>query len=228
MAASALTTVDAYLASLPPDRRTTVATVREVVNRHLPAGFVESMGYGMIAWAVPLERFPGTYNRQPLTVAALASQKSGLSLYLMGVYGHPGLAAWFRDAYARSGKKLDMGKSCVRFRTADDLPLPLIGETIAKVSVDDMIGWHEAAHGKAAVAARRQARAEAPPATAAKAAQAGKPPATAAKTAKAAKPPATAAKPPAKAAKPPAKAVRAAKPKPATKKAATSRRATRR
>lgn len=227
MAASAVTTVAAYLTSLPPDRRATVATVREVVNRHLPAGFVESMGYGMIAWAVPLERFPGTYNRQPLTVAALASQKSGLSLYLMGVYGHPGLAAWFRDAYARSGKKLDMGKSCVRFRTADDLPLALIGETIAKVSVDDMIGWHEAAHGKAAVAARRQARAEAPPARAAK------PPA---KAAKAAKPPARAAKPPAKAAKPTraakptsaAKPVRVAASKPATKKAATSRRASRR
>ena len=126
----------------------------------------------------------------------------------MGVYGHPGLAAWFRDAYARSGKKLDMGKSCVRFRTADDLPLPLIGETIAKVSVDDMIDGHEAAHGKAAVAARRQARAEVAPA---------KP------KAKAAKPPATATKPKAATTK-----ATAAKPKPATTKAATSRRAARR
>ena len=164
MVSSAATTVGAYLASLPPDRRAAVETVREVVNRNLPAGFVEGMQYGMIGWAVPLARFPGTYNGQPLGVAALAAQKGYLSLYLMAVHGGEH-EAWFLQEYARSGKRLDMGQSCVRFKTADDLPLELIGQAIARISPEQLIARHEAAHGKGAAAARTKARASKGPST---------------------------------------------------------------
>jgi hypothetical protein len=160
--------VAAYLAALPPDRRATVAAVRDVVNRHLPAGFVEGTGYGMFTWSVPLARFPHTYNRQPLGVAALAAHKGRCSLYLMGVYGDPALERWFRAAFAAAGKKLDMGKSCVRFAVADELPLDVIGPTIAKVSPEALIAQHDAAHGKAAKAGRAAARAKAKPAAATK------------------------------------------------------------
>ena len=105
-------TVDEYLASLPPDRRRAVEAVRDVIRRNLPAGFEEGIGYGMIAWYVPLETYPDTYNGQPLGLAALASQKRYLSLYLNNVYGNPETERWFRDRWAETGKKLDMGKSC--------------------------------------------------------------------------------------------------------------------
>ena len=186
-----MTTVGQYLASLPADRRATIAAVRDVVNRHLPEGYRESMAYGMIGWGIPLARFAATYNKQPLGIAALAAQKGHCALYLMGVYGDAGLERWLRDAFAKAGKKLDMGKSCVRFRTVEDLPLDVIGQTIAQVSPDELIARHEAAHGKAAKAARAGARAKA--ATAAptkKAAAATKKSAVAKKPAAVAKKPA--------------------------------------
>jgi hypothetical protein len=93
----------------------------------------------MIAWYVPLERFADTYNRQPLGLAALASQKQYMSLYLNSVYGDPATDAWFRDRYAGSGRKLDMGKGCVRFRRLEDLPLDLVGETIARAELDTFL-----------------------------------------------------------------------------------------
>jgi hypothetical protein len=136
-------TVKEYLAALPADRRAAIARVRDVVNANLPAGYVEGMQYGMIGWAVPLSRFPDTYNKQPLGVAALASQKGYMSLYLTSVHGSAALATWFRKAFAAAGKKLDMGKSCVRFRSVDDLPLDVIGETIARVPVDAFIAQYE-------------------------------------------------------------------------------------
>src|SRR6187402_1246089 len=94
------TTVEEYLAKLPADRREAIARVREVVNANLPAGFEEGLQYGMPCWYVPLSRYPVTYNGQPLAVASLGSQKGHMALYLMGVYGDPELAAWFRDAFA--------------------------------------------------------------------------------------------------------------------------------
>ena len=105
------------------------------------------MQYGMIGWYVPLQRFPKTYNGQPLGLAALASQKNHMALYLNTVYGHAPTEQWFRERYAVSGKKLDMGKSCVRFRRLDDLPLDLIGETIARVDVDRYLAHYEQARG---------------------------------------------------------------------------------
>ncbi len=147
MSSSDAATPDEYIASLPEDRRTTVAAVRDVVRRHLPQGFEEGMQYGMIGWYVPLERFPSTYNGQPLGLAGLASQKQYVSLYLNHVYGDRDTEAWFRERYVASGKRLDMGKSCVRFKRLGDLPLEVIGETIARVDLDAFLAHYEEARG---------------------------------------------------------------------------------
>jgi uncharacterized protein YdhG (YjbR/CyaY superfamily) len=147
MAGSDAATPDEYIASLPPDRREAVRTVRDVVRMNLPAGFEEGMQYGIIGWYVPLERFPNTYNGQPIGIAALANQKNYMSLYLNTVYGDPKTEAWFKERYAASGKQLDMGKSCVRFRRLEDLPLDVIGDTIARVDLDSFLGAMEEARG---------------------------------------------------------------------------------
>src|SRR5215210_1806432 len=131
MARSAAATIDEYLAELPEDRRAALAEVRDVVLRNLPAGYVETMNWGLISYEIPLERYPRTYNKQPLTYAALGSQKNYCAVYLMGVYGDGEQARRFKEAFRQAGKKLDMGKSCVRFRTADDLALDAVGEAIA-------------------------------------------------------------------------------------------------
>jgi hypothetical protein len=143
-------TVESYLAGLPDDRREAIAAVRDVVLQHLPEGFEEVMQYGMISYVVPLERFPDTYNGSALTVASLANQKRHMALYLMGVYGEDGAQEWLRQRWATTGKKLDMGKSCLRFKRLDDLALDVVGEAISRTSVDDLIAVHERAHGRAA------------------------------------------------------------------------------
>ena len=101
------------------------------------------MLWGMISYIIPLEEYPNTYNGAPLGIAALAAQKNYNSLYLMSVYGDPKTEKWFKDRYARSGKKLDMGKSCVHFKKAEDLPLDLIAEAIARVSKEEYIEKYE-------------------------------------------------------------------------------------
>ena len=155
MPRSDASTPDEYIASLPEDRREVVAAVRCVIRDNLPDGYAEGMAYGMIGWWVPLETFPETYNGQPLGLAALASQKNHVALYLNNVYGDPTLEAWFRDRWARTGRKLDMGKSCVRFRTLDDVPLDVIGETIAKSDLAAFLVRYEEARGSSrAVRAR--------------------------------------------------------------------------
>ncbi len=162
MVTSPAKTVDEYLASLPDDRRAAIAAVRDVVNANLPSGYEETMQDGMISWVVPLSVKPDTYNMQALAIASLASQKSYMALYLLGVYGHPRTEMWFRKAFAMAGKKLDMGKSCVRFKQLDDLPLPVIGEVITKVPASELIAAHDAAHSKEAKAKRASARAKKP------------------------------------------------------------------
>ena len=147
MVSSTAQSPDEYIASLPPDRREALTAVRDVIRRNLPDGFEEGMEFGMLAWYVPLERFPDTYNGHPLGLAALASHKQYISLYLNTVYGDPQLADWFRARYAASGKRLNMGKSCLRFRSLDDLPLDVIGETIARVPLDRYVAHYQAARG---------------------------------------------------------------------------------
>ena len=117
MVSSAAATVEAYLAELPPERRAVVATVRALVNAHLPEGYVEGMHWGMIGWVIPLSRYPVTYNKQPLIYAALAAQKNNYALYLMCAYSDSQVERDLRAAYAAAGLKLDMGKSCSFPRT---------------------------------------------------------------------------------------------------------------
>ena len=148
MARSEAATVEEYLDELAPDRRAQIEAVRDVALANLPAGYEEAMNWGMISWEVPLERYPDTYNKQPLMYAALASQKNYMSLYLMCVYSHDGRKTDFEERFKASGKKLNMGKSCVRFKKVDDLPMELIAETIASTSVDEYIGIYEAARKK--------------------------------------------------------------------------------
>ncbi len=139
------TTVDEYLASLPDDRRKAISEVREVILTNLPNGYEEAMNWGMITYQVPLETYPETYNKQPLMYAGLASQKNHMAVYLTGVYTSDGDRAAFEEEYRASGKRLDMGKSCVRFRKLDDLPLDVIGRAIAACDVDSFIELVETA-----------------------------------------------------------------------------------
>lgn len=141
---SEATTVDQYLAELPDDRRDAIETVRDTILVNLPDGYVEEMNFGMITYAVPLATYPDTYNGQPLMYAALASQKNHMAVYLSGVYADDGQRDAFLDKYRETGKRLDMGKSCVRFRRIDDLPVELIGDTIAAIDVDTFIDVYEA------------------------------------------------------------------------------------
>jgi hypothetical protein len=131
------------IASLPPDRAEAISKVRGVIRANLPPGYVESMQYGMIGYGIPLERYPDTYNGQPLGYAALTNQKNHMALYLMSVYGSSDEERWFKQRYAESGKKLDMGKACLRFKRLEDLPLELIGETIARTPVERYIAGYE-------------------------------------------------------------------------------------
>jgi len=137
-------TPEEYLARLPPGRREAIAEVRSVILRHLPEGYEEMMLFGMISYVVPLTTFPTTYNKQPLMYAALVSQKNHMALYLMNIYSDRETEQWFNDQYMASGKKLDMGKSCVRFKRLDDLPLDLIGEIIARTPLKDYLERYEA------------------------------------------------------------------------------------
>ena len=136
------TTVEEYLADLPDDRRSDLEAVRQVVLENLPAGFEETVQFGMLSYVVPLERYPTTYNGQALSVVGLANQKRHMAIYLMGVYGDAGTEAFLRERWP-TDKKLDMGKSCLRFKQLDDLDLDLIGEVIARTSVDDFIAIYE-------------------------------------------------------------------------------------
>ena len=129
-------TVAEYLESLPEERREAIVQVRDVVLSHLPEGYEEVMNWGMISYQVPLETYPDTYNGKPLLYAALASQKHHMAVYLSGIYISEERKRRFEEAYRQTGKRFDTGKSCVRFRKLEDLPLGLIGEAIAEYSVE--------------------------------------------------------------------------------------------
>ncbi len=147
MASSDATTAQAYLDGLPDDRREVVEAVRATILEHLPDGFTEAMTYGMLSYVVPLEDFPDTYNGQPLTVISVANQKRHVAIYLMGVYGDDTERDRFVEAWRATGQKLDMGKSCVRVTRVDQVPLEVLGDTVARITPGDLIAAHEAAHG---------------------------------------------------------------------------------
>ena len=144
MVSSAAKSVDAYLAELPLQRRTVVSTVRDMVNAHIPPGYEEGMAYGMIGWSIPLSRYPVTYNKQPLSYAALAAQKAHYALYLNCIDAGSEREDRLRLEFEEAGKRLDMGKSCVRFKAIDDLALDAIGRVIAGTPVDEFIARYEA------------------------------------------------------------------------------------
>ena len=138
-------TVDDYLAELPPERQLALGEVRKAILANLPSGFEEAIDFGMIGYVVPLETYPKTYNGHPLSYAMLASQKNHMSLYLMCIYSHEGSRAWFMDELQKRGKKLSIGKACIRFKRLEDLPLDLVGEAIAYSSVEGYIEIYETA-----------------------------------------------------------------------------------
>ena len=132
-------TVDEYLSKLPDDRRDAIGKVRQTILDNLPQGYEEIMNWGMITYQVPLETYPDTYNGQPLMYAALASQKNHMAVYLTGIYMSDDARSRFEAAYKATGKRLDVGKSCVRFRKLEDLPLQLIGDCIASDDVEGFV-----------------------------------------------------------------------------------------
>ena len=141
-------TVGEYLASLPGDRRVALEEVRDVILANLAPGFEEAINWGMITYQVPLATHPDTYNGQPLMYAGLASQKNHMAVYLSAPYTDDATLESFREEYRATGKRLDMGKSCVRFRRLDDLPLDLIGRTIAAHDVASFVTTYEAARAR--------------------------------------------------------------------------------
>ncbi len=132
-------TVDEFLAELPDDRREAIEAVRTQILANKPDGVVEEMRWGMICYEVPLETYPDTYNGKPLQFAALGSQKNHMSVYLNTVYASEELKDWFVSEYKATGNKLDMGKSCVRFKKLEQFPVELIGKTIKRTSLEDFL-----------------------------------------------------------------------------------------
>lgn len=128
-------TVAAYLAALPADRREALQTVRQVILKNLPKGYAEGMQYGMIGYFVPHDVYPPGYHcdpKQPLPFASLASQKNHMAVYLYCLYSDEDMLEWFQNAWQKTGKKLDMGKSCVRFKKIEDVPLDVIGKAVKR------------------------------------------------------------------------------------------------
>jgi len=144
------TTVSEYLAGLSADRRAVVSKLRSFVKKHLPAGYQEQIGWGAITYAVPLKALPDTYNGEPLCYAAIAAQKNYYSLYLMAAYGDPDQAKWMAGEFKKRGKKLDMGKACLRFTCLDDIPLDVVGKVLASTPMDTYIARYRQARTKTA------------------------------------------------------------------------------
>jgi Domain of unknown function (DU1801) len=145
VARSDAATPDAYLAELEPGRAAELGRVRDAVNAAMPDGYVERMVWGMISWEVPIDVSGPTYNKQPLVYAALAAQKNYNALYLNCVYASAERTERLREAFAAAGKKLDMGKSCIRFQRADDLPLDAIAREIGSTTPEEFARFNAAA-----------------------------------------------------------------------------------
>ena len=143
MARSSATTPQQYIDSLPSDRKPIIRKLREIIRKSIPKGYEEAMNWGAICYKVPLKVLPDTYNGQPLCYVALAAQKNHNAVYLMNVYGDKKKEAWLREEFKKAGKKLDMGKSCVRFKSLDDIPLPAIAKIIASTSLAEYKAMYE-------------------------------------------------------------------------------------
>ena len=148
MVSSSANTVAEYLEELPPERREVVAEVRQTILDNLPEGYEETMNWGMISYEIPLARYPDTYNKKPLSYVALSAQKNNYSLYLLNVYQDPAQETYLREGFEKAGKRLDMGKSCVRFRKLEDVPLDVIAKIVGSTSVDQSIERYESIRKK--------------------------------------------------------------------------------
>lgn len=140
-------TVTEYLAALPPERREALSEVRRAINRALPQGYKEGIQWGMISWFVPLSTYPAGYGgnkKVALPVISLASMKNYMALHMVCFYGQPALREWFLAQYEKSGKKLDMGQGCLRFKTLPDLALDVVEKTIARLPVKDYVAGYQA------------------------------------------------------------------------------------
>jgi hypothetical protein len=144
MVKSSAKTVQAYLDELPEGQREVVSRVRDLILANLPEGYQESMNWGMITYEIPLERYPKTYNKQPLGYIALAAQKNHYALYLMGCYADSEQEVQLRQGFEQAGKKFDMGKSCLRFKKLEDLPFDVLAPVIASLTPDEFIAVYEA------------------------------------------------------------------------------------
>jgi hypothetical protein len=142
---SSASTATEFLAEQPEDRRRALTALRDLIRRNLPKGYEEGMAWGCLTWSVPLAACPDTYNGQPLMYCGIGSQKHYMGLYLMGIYTDPALDRTFRAAFAKAGKKLDCGKSCVRFRKLEDLHLPAVADVIAAIPVKEYVRRAQAA-----------------------------------------------------------------------------------
>jgi hypothetical protein len=141
------TTVDGYLEGLPPEKRAVIAAGRKLVQANIPQGYAEFMNWGVINWGIPLSEFSNTYNGQPLCYVALGAQKNYSSLYLMGCYGNAKLTAFLKDEFKKAGKKFDMGKSCLRFKSLDDLELESLGKVIGSVTPGQYLEMYKRVKG---------------------------------------------------------------------------------
>ncbi|KMQ61271.1 hypothetical protein ACM39_17800 [Chryseobacterium sp. FH2] len=141
------TSIEDYISKIPEDRQTVFKKLFDLINDHLPKGFQETNSYGMVGWAFPLEAYPAGYHctpGSPLPFMALASQKNFIAFYHMGMYAKPDLLDWFVSQFPKySKRKLDMGKSCIRFRKLDDIPFELIAELSKKMTVENWIECYE-------------------------------------------------------------------------------------
>jgi hypothetical protein len=136
-----------YLAALPDDRKALVTALRDTIQRNLPEGYEAGMQYGMLGWYVPHSRFPAGYHcdpKQPVPFIGLANQKAAVSLYLFCVYLDAAQSAAFADAWKATGKRLDMGKSCVRIKKLEDVPLDVVADTVRSMPVDDFLARYTA------------------------------------------------------------------------------------
>lgn len=144
---SQATTVDQYLSEVPPEKQEAINKLRKVILKNLPKGYKEVMSYGMMGYCVPHTIYPAGYHcnpKEPLPFAMLASQKNSVNFYHMGIYMEPKLLTWFTDKYAKTGLgKLDMGKSCMRFKNAENIPYKLIGDLMTKLTVEKWIEMYE-------------------------------------------------------------------------------------
>ncbi|OFX51623.1 MAG: hypothetical protein A2066_06275 [Bacteroidetes bacterium GWB2_41_8] len=144
---SSAKTVDEYIGQVPDHQREAIILLGKTILENLPGGFAEEMSYGMIGYVVPHSIYPKGYHcdpKLPLPFVALAAQKNFIAFYHMGVYANPELLKWFTDEYPKHSKlKLDMGKSCIRFKKSESIPYHLIGELVGKMEVADWIGLYE-------------------------------------------------------------------------------------